>query len=92
MITVNRQTTFEVLAIQRCMANANPLAWRDAFVADAPRAEHADTWVDVRFLDGTSGVLRVVGRQVDLAVGEPVAYHPVAEILAAGNLWVTARA
>jgi len=84
---MNRQTTFEVSAIQRCMAVANPRAWRDAVVAEA-----ADTWVGLAFLDGTSEVLRVVGLQVDLAVGEPVAYHPVAEILAAGDRWVTARA
>ncbi len=58
------QTTFDVLAIQRCMAEANPLAWRDAFVV-----EIADTWVGIALLDGASEVLRVVGPQVDLAVG-----------------------
>ncbi len=80
------QTTFDVLAIQRCMAEANPLAWRDAFVV-----EIADTWVGIALLDVASEVLRVVGPQVDLAVGEPVAYHPVAEILAVGGRWTTAR-
>ncbi|MBO9577539.1 MAG: nuclease [Microbacteriaceae bacterium] len=84
---MNRQSTFEVLAIQRCMANANPLAWRDGLVSDVS----SDSVVLV-FLDGSSSVLRVVGHQVDLAVGEPVAYHSVAEILAVGDRWVTARA
>ena len=84
---MNRQTAFEVLAIQRCMAGANPLAWRDAFVV-----ELTDAWVGLTYLDGTSEVLRAVGPLADLAVGEPVAYHPVAEILAAGDRWVTARA
>jgi len=83
---MNRQSTFEVLAIQRCMAVANPLAWRDAFVAEV-----TDTYIGLEFLDESSEVLRVVGPLVDLAVGEPVAYHPVAEILAAGDRWVTAR-
>lgn len=89
---MNRHTTFEVLAIQRCMADANPIAWRDAIVAEVPNAEFADSWVGLAYLDGSSEVLRVVGLQVDLAVGEPVAYHPVAEILSAGDRWVTARA
>ena len=89
---MNRHTTFEVSAIQRCMAVANPIAWRDALVAEvaATGLDHAS--VGIAFLDGTSTVLRVVGPQVDLAVGEPVAYHPVAEILSAGDRWVTARA
>ena len=73
------------------MAAANPIAWRDALVARVAGAELDDTQVELAFLDGTSTVLRVVGPQVDLAVGEPVAYHPVAEILSAGDRWVTAR-
>jgi len=88
---MNRQTTFEVSAIQRCMAVANPLAWCDAIVAVVSGTAFDETRFGLAFLDGTSAVLRVVGPQVDLAVGEPVAYHPVAEILSAGDRWVTAR-
>jgi len=43
-------------------------------------------------LDGAVNALRFTGAALDLAVGEPVAYHPVSEILAAGDAWVTARA
>ena len=89
---MNRQTTFEVSAIQRCIAVANPIAWRDALVAQVDGAALGDARIGLAFLDGTSTVLRVVGPQVDLAVGEPVAYHPVAEVLSAGDRWVTARA
>lgn len=89
---MNRQTTFQVLAIQRCMAVANPIAWRDALVAEISSTEFDDTQIELEFLDGPSTVLRVVGLQVDLAVGEPVAYHPVAEVLSVGDRWVTARA
>jgi hypothetical protein len=90
VIPMNRHTTFEVSAIQRCMATANPLAWRDAMVA-AVTVAGLDQWIALAFLDGTATVLRVVGPQVDLVAGEPVAYHPVAETLSVGDRWVTAR-
>ncbi|WAC67776.1 hypothetical protein [Microbacterium sp. SL75] len=35
--------------------------------------------------------LRIVGPAVDIAVGEPVAYHPVAELLSASAVLTTAR-
>lgn len=79
--------TTSVLAIQRCMADATPRSWRDGIVL---RTE-AGT-IEVGLLDGDVLRLRVVGPAVELVSGEPVAYHPVAEILAAGRLETTARA
>lgn len=83
---MNRQSTTTVSAIQLVMAGANPLAFRDGIVLGS---DHGT--VTLGLLDGSVEELRVVGGAVDLATGAPVAYHPVAEILAAGSVWVTAR-
>jgi len=78
-------TTPTVLPIQRLMAHATPRAWRDGIVVVVEGAAAA-----IAFLDGSVGLLHAPA--ADLVPGEPVAYHPVSEILAAGGRWTTARA
>lgn len=84
---MSRTISPTVLPIQRAMAGATPTAWRDGLVLEA-----ADSAVTVAFLDGSTARLRVAGPAVELVAGEPVAYHPVAEILDAARLATTARA
>jgi hypothetical protein len=80
------RTISTVLPIQRAMASATPSSWRDALVVHA-----GTTDVQVAFLDGSIARLRVVGPTVELGAGDPVAYHPVAEILDARGIATTAR-
>lgn len=54
-------------------------------MADADRAT-----VTVALLNGTTVGLRVVGPAVYIAVGDPVAYHPVAELVSASAILTTA--
>jgi len=71
-----------VLAIQHAVANASPGAWRDAIV----------TRVDQGILlSCLSGVELLVSSNAPVVVGEPVAYHPVAEVLAVGSRRFPAR-
>ncbi|AYG03972.1 nuclease [Gryllotalpicola protaetiae] len=83
---MSRTISSTVLPIQRAMAGATPRAWRDGLVIEA-----SGSGLGVAFLDGTT-VRFDVFDAVELTVGEPVAYHPVAEILDAGKLATTARA
>lgn len=92
---MSRTISSTVLPIQRTMAGATPSAWRDGLVLDVtPAAGRAgcDAQVSVAFLDGSVARLRVMGTAVELVAGEPVAYHPVAEILDAAGRATTARA
>jgi len=75
-----------VLAIQRCMAQASPRSWRDGIVVHL-----ADGTLELALLDGTTVRLHVIGPELALTAGEPVAWHPVAEILSAGQEAATAR-
>ncbi|MFC4244285.1 nuclease [Gryllotalpicola reticulitermitis] len=83
---MSRTISSTVLPIQRAMAGATPSAWRDGLVVEASGAT-----ASVVFLDGAVATLRVVGPAVELIAGEPVAYHPVAELLDAARLVTTAR-
>lgn len=76
-------TRFDVLPIQKAVATASPRAWRDGMVTDQGPGR-----LRVVLLDGTSWTLAT---RADLAVGEPVAIHPIAEVLAAGAAWHPAR-
>jgi hypothetical protein len=70
-----------VLPIQERVASASPSAWRDALITAS-----ADGVLEVALLDGD---LREFWNHDDLglAIGEPVAWHPVAGIIsAAGKL------
>ena len=83
---MSRTISPTVLPIQQAMAGATPSAWRDGLVLEASGAE-----VAIAHLDGSVSRLRVVGPAVELVAGEPVAYHPVAEILDARQIATTAR-
>lgn len=76
-------TTTRILAIQRAMACAAPSGWRDAIVvATAPGM------IELVTLDGAT--LRLASF-APVVAGEPVALHPVAEVLAVGEEWYPAR-
>jgi len=83
---MSRTISSTVHPIQRCMAASNPSAWWDGLVmaADGSTATLA-------LLNGATVQLRIIGPAVDIAVGEPVAYHPVAELLSASAILTTAR-
>lgn len=84
---MSRTMSSTVHPIQRCMAASNPSAWWDGLVTEADGST-----ATVALLNGTTVQLRIVGPAVDIAVGEPVAYHPVAELLSASAIITTARA
>lgn len=65
-----------VLPIQHAVANASPSAWLDGIAVTGP----ADA-VHVLLLDGR---ILELATFTELEAGEPVAFHPVAEILAVG--------
>jgi hypothetical protein len=83
---MSRTTPSTILPIQRLMASAAPGAWRDGIVVETRAADAV-----VVFLDGAVAQLRVADANSVLSVGEPVAHHPVAEILSAGGRQTTAR-
>jgi hypothetical protein len=80
---VPNRIRIDVLPIQEAVATASPRAWRDGVVT------HREPGVlTVALLDGG---WRTLATRADLAVGEPVAVHPVAELVAAGAAWYAAR-
>lgn len=83
---MSRTISSTVHPIQRCMASANPAAWWDGLVTRVDGAE-----VSITLLDGETVLVRIVGPAVDIAAGEPVGYHPVAELLSASAVLTTAR-
>jgi hypothetical protein len=76
-------TTTRILAIQRVVACASPSGWRDALVLSVA--------ADGALLATLEGDVVQVSTEAPLAVGDPVAYHPVAEVLALGTEWYSAR-
>jgi len=76
-------TTTRILAIQRVVACASPSGWRDGFVVAV-----ADGSAELLTLEGA---VVLIATEAPVIVGEPVAYHPVAEVLALGNEWYSAR-
>ncbi|GAA4163956.1 hypothetical protein GCM10022286_25150 [Gryllotalpicola daejeonensis] len=83
---MSRTISSTVLPIQQAMAGATPSAWRDGLVLEASGNE-----IVVAFLEGGVLRLRAFDALAELAAGEPVAFHPVAEILDARHLLTTAR-
>lgn len=73
----------DVLPIQEVVASASPSAWRDGLVQ-----ARRDALVTVVLLDGE---VRVLTTRAAPQPGEPVAVHPVAELLAVGGDWYAAR-
>jgi len=70
-----------VLPIQERVASASPSAWRDALVLSS-----GDGAIEVLLLDGEARTLWNHD-ELELSVGEPVAWHQVAGVIsAAGRL------
>ena len=80
---MHEPTATGILGIQRAVAVASPSAWRDGIVIDAD-----DRGIVVATLAGE--VLRLASAPTT-RIGDPVAFHPVAQILAAGGVWQPAR-
>ena len=76
-------TTTRIHAIQRVMACAAPSGWRDGLVVST-----TDRVVEIATLAGT---VELVVTDAPVAVGDPVAWHAVAEVLARGTEWYPAR-
>lgn len=80
---MDRTTRIDVLPIQEVVATASPSAWRDGLTAAG-----GPGLVTVALLDGAVVHLTTRARPQP---GEPVAVHPVAELLAVGDTWYAAR-
>lgn len=76
-------TTTRILAIQRVVACASPSGWRDAVVVAVEGGS-----VQLATLAGS---IERVTTDAPVFVGEPVGYHPVAEVIALGREWYPAR-
>lgn len=83
---MSRTISSTVLPIQRAMAAANPSGWWDGIVIERSGPE-----ATIALLSGATLRLRVVDPAVELVADEPVAYHPVAELLSARRVTTTAR-
>jgi hypothetical protein len=81
---VAHHARIDVLPIQVTVATASPSAWRDGLVV----AREGDA-LTVVLLDGD---VRVLSTSAAPVPGEPVAVHPVAEVVAVGSAWYSARA
>jgi hypothetical protein len=76
-------TTTRILAIQRVVACASPSGWRDAVVLSV-----AEGSIELVTL---TGAVETVTTDAPVVVGEPVGFHPVAEVIALGREWYSAR-
>jgi hypothetical protein len=81
--TVPNPTRINLLPIQEAVATASPSAWRDGLVA----AQEPGT-ITVVLLDGN---VTQLATSATPATGEPVAVHLVAEVVALGGAWYSAR-
>ena len=77
------RSRIDVLPIQEAVATASPSAWRDGLVASQDR--------DVLTVVLLDGEVRALTTRAAPAAGEPVAVHPVAELVAVGGAWYAAR-
>ena len=77
------RTRIDLLPIQEAVATASPRAWQDGLVV----AREPGT-VTVALLGGGATVLAT---RAAPAIGEPVAVHLVAEVVALGGAWYAAR-
>ena len=77
------QTRNDVLPIQAAVATASPSAWRDGIAV----SRNQDV-LTVVLLDGQVTALTTSAAP---SPGEPVAVHPVAEVVAIGGAWYSAR-
>ena len=77
------RTRIDLLPIQEAVATASPSAWRDGIVLSREPGT-----ISVALLDGGATVLAT---RAAPAIGEPVAVHLVAEVVALGGAWYAAR-
>ena len=77
------RTRIDLLPIQEAVATASPSAWRDGIVLSREPGT-----ITVALLDG--GVT-VLATRAAAETGEPVAVHLVAEVVALGGAWYSAR-
>ena len=80
---------FAVSAAQLAIAKRAPEAFRDGIVTERGVGSCV-----IDFLDGTIVALRVFEAPADkqsFSVGDPVAFHDEAQILAEHELWISAR-
>ena len=77
------RTRTDVLPIQEAVAAASPSAWLDAIAVS-----RSHDVLTVALLDGELTTLTTLATP---AAGEPVAVHPVAELVAVGGAWYSAR-
>ena len=77
------RTRIDLLPIQEAVATASPRAWRDGIVLSREPGT-----ITVALLDG--GVT-VLATRAAAETGEPVAVHLVAEVVALGGAWYSAR-
>ena len=80
---VPNRTRIDLLPIQEAVATASPSAWRDGLVV-RPRARHPHRRPARRHL-------AVLATTAAPAIGEPVAVHLVAGVVALGGAWYSAR-
>jgi len=80
---VPNRTRIDLLPIQEAVATASPRAWRDGLVS-----AHEPGTLTVSLLDGQTAVLATTASP---ALGEPVAVHLVAGVVALGGAWYSAR-
>jgi hypothetical protein len=73
----------DVLPVQRAVATASPSFWRDLLVVACSEGR-----IDAIDLDGALLTFRTPAA---LTVGEPIAMHPIAEIVAVGAQHFSAR-
>ena len=77
------RTRIDLLPIQEAVATASPRAWRDGLVISREAGS-----ITVALLDGGATELTTGAAP---AIGEPVAVHLVAEVVAVGSAWYSAR-
>jgi hypothetical protein len=80
---VSYRPRIDVLPIQEVVATASPTAWRDGLATSRTPGT-----LTVALLDGD---LVTLATRAAPAPGEPVAVHPVAEVVAVGGAWYSAR-
>lgn len=73
----------DVLPVQRAVATASPSFWRDLLVVAS-----SDGRIDAIGFDGARLSFRT---SAPLSVGEPIAVHPIAEVVALGTQQYSAR-
>lgn len=80
---------YSVSHAQLMLAKGDPGSFRDGLVS-----ERAPGTCSIEFLDGLSAKFRIFEAPADYGsfqIGDPVAFHAPAEVLAEKDFWVSAR-